>query len=451
MTSQAEQTPLEAPVEPDLGRWKVKRNLHYWIMGIVVVILAVFMVGDAFRSENPSDELLSEQRQQKEKQNASLNKTDQAPAREDLDHVLARQQKEAEERLSAVPQSAQLPGPLTTQLPLPGPLPPLPQGTPRPSAGLPEPSQGQNQEAMSQAKREEQILASPIMAIENGSRLAAAAARNSRASGASADPVEDRERRMADARVDRDQMFNKALSASTSLMGGGPRGAGGRQAAAPDTFYEDMVDERNSQNVLRPVPTRGAYSLLEGSTIPAVLISEVRSDLPGDLKAQTTMDVYDSVNGSALLIPKGSILVGKYNSEVRPGQEKVMAGFTRLIYPSGASIDLGGMKAAEGTGESGLADDVNNHFWKMFGTNLLIAGLAQIFQKDQGNVTVVGGQGADNAMSNTAGTILSDTVKVINERNRVIPPTIYVYRGHKFNVMVNKDMVLPPAITGVRQ
>mgnify|MGYP000402654161 CR=1 FL=1 len=83
--------------------------------------------------------------------------------------------------------------------------------------------------------------------------------------------------------------------------------------------------------------------------------------------------------------------------------------------------------------------------------NFLIAGLAQIFQKDQGSVTVVNNGGATNQLSNTAGQILADTVRVINERNRAIPPTIYVYRGHKFNVMVNKDMVLPPYQTGVRQ
>lgn len=106
---------------------------------------------------------------------------------------------------------------------------------------------------------------------------------------------------------------------------------------------------------------------MQGATIPAVLISEIRSDLPGDIKAQTTMDVYDSVNGSSLLIPKGTILVGKYNSEVKMGQEKVMAGFTRMIYPSGASADLGGMKAAESSGESGFSDEVDSHFWKMFG------------------------------------------------------------------------------------
>lgn len=75
-------------------------------------------------------------------------------------------------------------------------------------------------------------------------------------------------------------------------------------------------------------------------------------------------------------------MVGKYNNEVKIGQEKVMAAFSRIIFPSGASMDLGAMKAAEADGASGIGDDVDNHFLKMFGTNFLIAGIAQLFQNE---------------------------------------------------------------------
>lgn len=472
MSSQVEQPPLEAPIEPDLGRWKVKRNLHYWVLGIVVTVLTVFMLAEAMKTENPDDATVAEQKKQKEKQNAALNKTEQAPAREDLEQTLAKQQKEAQERLDAVakatqvaalPQSAQLPGNLVPMPQSGGPLnlPPLPQGKPRPDAGLPSPESmqaGQSQEMQMAVKREEQVLASPIMAIDNTSKLSLIGGKANKSGGnsslerASQDLAEEREKRLAESKVDRDQMFNKALNASASLMGGGAAGQGRGAAGNQQSFYENLASQETGNDVLRPIASRGKYSLMQGASIPAVLISEIRSDLPGDIKASTTMDVYDSVSGTALLIPKGTTLVGKYNNDVKVGQEKAMAGFTRMIYPSGASVDLGGMKAAEGSGEGGLSDDVDNHFFKMFGTNFLIAGLAQFFQKDQGSVTVVNnGGGGANQLSNTAGQILSDTVKVINERNRSIPPTIYVYRGHKFNVMVNKDMVLPPYQTGVRQ
>lgn len=464
MNAQVEQAPLETPIEPDLGRWKVKRNLHYWVMGIVVAVLAVFMLAESMKSENPGEEILAEQRRLKEKQNAALNKTEQAPDREELAMTLEKQEKEAKERLAAktVPESANLPGNLVPAAGQPLNLPKLPTGSTRPDAGLPNPEamqQQPNQEAQIAAKREEQILASPIMAIDHGGKSGLLATKSGRAGQPSGgqgglDLAEERERRQAEARADRDQMFNKALSASTGMMGGGGGAGPGARAAGPNpnSFYDQLgAKPESSHDVVRPVPSRGKFSLMQGASIPAVLITEIRSDLPGDIKAQTTMDVYDSVNGSALLIPKGTILVGKYNSEVKIGQEKVMAGFTRMIYPSGVSADLGGMKAAEASGESGFGDDVDNHFWKMFGTNFLIAGLAQVFQKDQGNVTVVNAGGTSGQLSNTAGQILADTVRVSNERNRTIPPTIYVYRGHKFSVMVNKDMVLPPYETGVRQ
>lgn len=455
MREQVDTPVLEAPVEPDLGRWKVKRNLHYWVLGIVVAILAIFMLAEAVNSEHPDDETVAEQKRLKERQNAALHKAEQFPSQEELEQTWAKQQKEAQERLDAAKasQAAALPGNLV--------LPPLPQGKPYPDAGLPSSESMQSapsQEMQMALKREEQVLSSPIMAIDNTSKLSLIAGKSSN-SGASStlervsqDLAGEREKRLADSKADRDQRFNKALNASTSLMGSGAAGQGRGAAGNQQDFYENLANRDTSNEVLRPVASRGKYSLMQGASIPSVLITEIRSDLPGDIKAATTMDVYDSVNGEALLIPKGTILVGKYNNEVKIGQEKVMAGFTRMIYPSGASVDLGGMKAAEGSGEGGLSEDVNNHFWKMLTTNFLIAGVAQIFQKDQGNVTVVNnGTGGTNQLQNTAGQILSDTVRVINERNRAIPPTIYVYRGHKFNVMVNKDMVLPPYQTGVRQ
>lgn len=466
MNSQNTHVPLEEPIEPDLGRWKVKRNIHYWVMGLLVAVIATFMLLQAFRDENPDPAALAAKQAADQKQNAALNKTNQAPAKEDLEQAFARQQKEAESRQGQLPENlaataqgapaAQLPnGLVTAGQQRGGNLPPLPPGAGRVDAGLPSPDamqQGQNQEAVNAARREEQVLSSAIMAIDNNSRVASGP--RSSLDQSMLDLNAERKRIDAEGKAEREAMFNRSMDAARELSGGaGPRGGGEAAGGGASSFYENLEKRRTADvEVARPIASRGRYALMQGAIIPSVLITEIRSDLPGDLKAQTTMDVYSSNGGSVLLIPKGSVLVGVYNSEVKMGQEKVMAAFTRLIYPSGASVDLGGMKAAEGSGSAGLSDDVDNHFWKMFGTNFLIAGLAQVFQKDQGNVTLVNnGAGAANGMSNTAGQILSDTVRVVNERNRTIAPTIYVYRGHKFNVTVGRDMVLPPYETGVRQ
>ncbi|MFB0936625.1 MAG: TrbI/VirB10 family protein [Propionivibrio sp.] len=439
---------MEAPIEPDLGKWKVKRNLHYWIVALVGIVLAVFLFSDAFKKENPSDEKAEELRKAREKEVATLNRTENAPAKEDLDKILRDQAKDAEAKKAAqVPDSASVPANL-----LPG-MPPLPTAVGKPATNLPSPESMRkepDQAAANAAKREEQIMSSPIMAIDSSSKLNLGNARNTQ----SPSVMDDARKELAANARKQEEMYDKVLSSAAATGGAAAAGATPRKSSASgsnDMFLESMANSKTAVNdVVRPIASRGTFALMQGAVIPAVLVSEIRSDLPGEIKAQTTMDVYDSVNGTVLLIPKGTVLVGKYNSEVRVGQEKVMAGFSRMIFPSGASADLGGMKGAEGSGESGLADDVDNHFWKMFGTNFLIAGLAQAFQNSGNNSTTVTAYGTTN-VSNTAGEVLADTVKVINQRNVSIPPTIYVYRGHKFNVMVNKDMILPPYQTGVRQ
>ena len=200
---------------------------------------------------------------------------------------------------------------------------------------------------------------------------------------------------------------------------------------------------------LRPVPLSSPFTLFEGTVIPAVLITEVNSDLPGLVSAQVTQDVYDGVSGEQLLIPKGTRLVGEYNGELRPGQARVLAAFSRLIYPSGASVSLLGMPAADAQGRAGLEDQVDNHFFRIFGRSFIVAGLAWALQRN-GNpstVVVVPGTGTGGTLTGAAGQVLVDTARAILDRDKVIPPTIVIRQGHKFNLMVQRDMVLPPSAT----
>ncbi|TIW78525.1 MAG: conjugal transfer protein TraI, partial [Mesorhizobium sp.] len=75
------------------------------------------------------------------------------------------------------------------------------------------------------------------------------------------------------------------------------------------------------------------YVVQAGSVIPAALITGIRSDLPGQITAQVTENVYDSPTGSYLLIPQGAKLIGQYDSQVAYGQSRVLLVWTRLIMP----------------------------------------------------------------------------------------------------------------------
>lgn len=214
-----------------------------------------------------------------------------------------------------------------------------------------------------------------------------------------------------------------------------------QQAAGPQraNWLQDYAQETNERGgrLIRGYRAPNGLVLRQGKVIPAVLGRQINSDLPGRITAYVSSNVYDSEG--QLLIPMGSSLVGQYDSGVKVGQSRLMFAFERLILPNGYSFDLPAAPGTDLSGAAGMSGDVDNHFFKMFGTSLLIAILAEKGTKQPSNVTQVGTSGPVTA----AGQVLSDVGKTILERNRMIPPTITVDQGTRINVEVVSDMVFP--------
>ena len=99
------------------------------------------------------------------------------------------------------------------------------------------------------------------------------------------------------------------------------------------------------------------------SEITAALITGIRSDLPGQITAQVTENVYNSPTGRFLLIPQGARLIGVYDSQVAFGQSRVLLVWTRLIMPNGRSTVLERQPGADTAGYAGLEDGVDNKTW----------------------------------------------------------------------------------------
>jgi len=110
---------------------------------------------------------------------------------------------------------------------------------------------------------------------------------------------------------------------------------------------------------------RSPYELMAGTVIAAALVTGLNSDLPGQVIAQVTEDIYDSVTGQTLHIPQGSRLMGKYDSIVAYGQSRVLLIWTRLLMPDGSSIILDNLPAADTQGYAGLKDGVDYHSWRL--------------------------------------------------------------------------------------
>lgn len=219
-------------------------------------------------------------------------------------------------------------------------------------------------------------------------------------------------------------------------------GGGGMQntsaSGSDKAFVNEVAQDSGGSNALKSYATPSRYTLHQGKVIPAVLGRNINTDLPGEVTAYVTSDVYDSLGNGDMLIPKGSVLVGQFNSEVAIGQGRVMFAFQRLIMPDGRSFDLPGNRAYDVGGAAGLEGDVNNHFFKMFASAFMVAWVSDKVTQPP-NVTVIGGGNS----TSPAGQVLVEVSRTILNRNKNIKPTVTVEKGERINIEVKRDMEFP--------
>ena len=204
-------------------------------------------------------------------------------------------------------------------------------------------------------------------------------------------------------------------------------------------FLNGSVDRRTTSPD-RIQPPASPYVLQAGSVIPASLITGLRSDLPGQVTAQVTEDVYDSPTGKTLLIPQGARLIGEYDAQVTFGQSRALLVWTRLIMPNGKSIVLERQPGVDPQGYAGLADQVDNHWGMLFKAAIL------------STILSVGTEaGAGNNENNLAQAIRQGASQSINQagervvgRSLDIQPTITIRPGFPVRVLVTRDLVLEP-------
>lgn len=193
----------------------------------------------------------------------------------------------------------------------------------------------------------------------------------------------------------------------------------------------------------RLTPPAGRYVVSAGSTIAAALITGLSSDLPGQVVAQVTEDVFDTVTGRTRLIPQGTRLIGVYDARVSYGQSRALVVWTRLIFPDGRSLDLDRMVGTDAGGQSGLTDRVDNHTGK-----LLMAGLLSTLFGVGANAASAGGGNNNDiafAIRESAGRSVESAGDKIVSRQLDVQPTITVRPGARVRVLVSRDLVLPPA------
>jgi type IV secretion system protein VirB10 len=207
-------------------------------------------------------------------------------------------------------------------------------------------------------------------------------------------------------------------------------------------FVNASVDRRTTSPDRIAAPA-SSYVVQAGNIIPASLITGIRSDLPGQITAQVTENVYDSPSGRFLLIPQGSRLIGVYDSQVAFGQSRVLLVWNRLMMPNGRSIVLERQAGADTAGYAGLEDEVDNHWGALFKaaalSTLLGVGAEVGAGSDAGNNV-----GIIQALRRGSSDSFNQTGQKIVQRNLNVQPTLTIRPGFPVRVIVNRDLVLEP-------
>lgn len=184
------------------------------------------------------------------------------------------------------------------------------------------------------------------------------------------------------------------------------------------------------------------FWLRSGSILPCSFISGVTSQLPGQVEAQITHNVYDSIDQRHLLIPAGSMLVGRPNPVTRQGQDRIQFAWTELHLPDGEFRELGGMAGADGAGMAGVEGKVNRHWGQKLGIALMSTSINVSYHLAAPQSTPGTPQDA------VARGVGEGVVQVANENLRKmmeIPDEIIIKPAQTCSVKVERSMEFPRA------
>lgn len=172
----------------------------------------------------------------------------------------------------------------------------------------------------------------------------------------------------------------------------------------------------------------------QGTVIPAILETAINSDLPGFVRAVVSRDVR-GFDGSTVLIPRGSKLIGQYKSGVAAGQTRAFIVWSRVLTPQGVSIDIAS-PGADRLGRGGLDGETNTHFFRRFGASILLSVLNAGLNAASNN-----GNGGDNtAIIIGSPQQASNIASIALQREIDIPTTITVAQGAPIRVFVARDL-----------
>lgn len=264
----------------------------------------------------------------------------------------------------------------------------------------------------------------------------------------------------AQAAIDADRQAR--ISANMFVISG--TDGGGQDGTAPvaDEYTLQESSAASSEVGVRKDLER---VILQGKIIEGVLETAINTDLPGKLRGIISRDVY-SEDGRRVVIPKGSRLIGSYSTQVKFGQARVYVIWSRVIRPDGIDAVLDGSEAVDSLGRTGVYGDLDNRFFEIFGSSILLSTLTVAFAvaadaatgSDSSSTTTTTNNSTTTAGSSTTSTsdpvsegvssaitkVGSDTANIASQMFNNTP-RITVDQGTRIKIFVNKDILFPPS------
>ncbi|MDZ5459286.1 TrbI/VirB10 family protein [Azohydromonas lata] len=251
-------------------------------------------------------------------------------------------------------------------------------------------------------------------------------------------------------------VYRARLAQVQAGLGGAGNGVQPSAAVQPAPARNGMAqfDNRQGGDRFRLDSTVEAadtpYLLRAGKvSIPLILQKGINSELPGQIEAMVSRNIFDTRTGQHLLIPQGTVAQGAYSSEVVYGQARVLIAIQRLIFPDDSVMDLGAMPGADSEGYAGLKDRVDNHYVRIFGSAFLMSGVtAGIAYSQRSSQNPYGAPTFSGALSEAVGQQLGQATAQMLNKNMNLAPTLQIRPGYRFTLVAAKDLRFPGPYKG---
>jgi type IV secretory pathway VirB10-like protein len=211
---------------------------------------------------------------------------------------------------------------------------------------------------------------------------------------------------------------------------------------SPEPTHDRKEDARNPAAASVPSANAAAgknYVLFEGTILETVLINRLDGGFAGPVECLLSTDVYSN-DRQHLLIPAGSKLLGETKKVDALGQTRLAVVFHRLLMPDGFSLSLDQFKGLNQIGDTGLRDQVNNHYLRIFGVSLAVGALGAV--AEAGTAGSLNASSSDLMRQGFAASTAQSSAQILDKFLNIMP-TVTIREGHRVKVYLSGDLALP--------